>query len=63
MSPEGTQSFPTILERGSSRHAGLCGTQKVAEGQWRGTDPAVGISLFKEDVFKCCRPGRRRMLW
>lgn len=27
--------------------------QKVAEGQWRGTDPAIGIILFKEDPFKC----------
>ena len=53
MSSERTQSFPTILERGGSRHTGLCSTQKVAEGQWRGTDPAIGIILFKENPFKC----------
>lgn len=53
MSPERAQSFTTILERGGPCHAGLCGAKKVAEGQWCGTNPAIGVILFKEDPFKC----------
>lgn len=43
MSPEGTQSLATLLERSGPRHARLCGAEEMVEGQWRGIDSSVRI--------------------